>query len=352
MHIFALGFILHPQFYHCGLSLLKDNKRHGNYTNKRNVFSQGRLKLAAQFYFKKYRLESSADNADKEAKTVGQQFSCWVTQSRLEACTVPEVDEFYDDPAAFWLINASELPELSRLATFLLCCTVQSADCERVFKDFDLIHTKARNRLNPVKTRMTHQIKTDLRRQRPVNSNYTSSNVANKVISSDEPERLDVDAAATADHHDDEVDGEFEDAEEDDTEEIDTMQVLLSAFDSIAFEEIGDDEHYDDMEVDDLHAEIVEAEAGTLLNAFGMPETPPRRVESPADLDPWPDSNVANFPQENASFFNRIRNVRTDKVPLVKIFSGRVPLPELKSLYHDNKKVDSDVDAGDKRKKK
>lgn len=90
IHLYTLGFVLHPHFYHCALALLQDSKtHHGNYTTNRNRFSQGRLKLAAEFYFKKFSLESRPGKEDEEARSVGQQLLCWLNQSALEACNVP-----------------------------------------------------------------------------------------------------------------------------------------------------------------------------------------------------------------------------------------------------------------------
>ena len=47
----------------------------------------------------------------------------------------------------WWEENAVELPEILNLAKFLLDCPIQSASCERLFKDFGRYHTKVRNKI-------------------------------------------------------------------------------------------------------------------------------------------------------------------------------------------------------------
>lgn len=51
------------------------------------------------------------------------------------------------EPVLFWNIVGDKFPVLSQLATFLLSCRVQSADCERLFSTYGLYLTPSRNRL-------------------------------------------------------------------------------------------------------------------------------------------------------------------------------------------------------------
>ena len=67
----------------------------------------------------------------------------------------------------WWEENAVELPELSNMAKFLLDCPIQSASCERLFKDFGRYHIKVQNKLHASTTLKSTQIIHDIRRTYP-----------------------------------------------------------------------------------------------------------------------------------------------------------------------------------------
>ena len=50
-------------------------------------------------------------------------------------------DDLNGDPVDYWLKQAEDFPELSVFAAFLICCPVQGASCERMFKYWHLYHT-------------------------------------------------------------------------------------------------------------------------------------------------------------------------------------------------------------------
>lgn len=51
------------------------------------------------------------------------------------------------EPVLFWRVVGDEFPLLCRLASYLLSCKVQSADCERLFSAYGLIMTPSKNRM-------------------------------------------------------------------------------------------------------------------------------------------------------------------------------------------------------------
>ena len=67
----------------------------------------------------------------------------------------------------WWEENAVDLPEISNLEKFLLNCLIQSALCERLFKDFGRYHTKVRNKLHASTTLKSTHILHDIRRTYP-----------------------------------------------------------------------------------------------------------------------------------------------------------------------------------------
>ena len=89
----------------------------------------------------------------------------WMKGKSLEV--MDDTDEVAKnvDPVDFFLPDMIEHRPFIRIAIFLLSCPVQSASCERLFKDFFFFHTKARNRLSdPIRKRLT-MIKHDIIRK-------------------------------------------------------------------------------------------------------------------------------------------------------------------------------------------
>ena len=69
------------------------------------------------------------------------------------------------DPVYLFLPHIIEHRPFIWLDVFILSCPVQSASYERLFKDFNFFHTKARNRLSdPIRKRLT-MIKHDMIRK-------------------------------------------------------------------------------------------------------------------------------------------------------------------------------------------
>ena len=83
-----------------------------------------------------------------------------------------EVDKNVD-PVDFFLPHMIEHRPFIRIAIFILICTVQSASCERLLKDFAFFHTKPRNRLSDAIRKRLTMIKHDIIR------NYGTDNVHN-----------------------------------------------------------------------------------------------------------------------------------------------------------------------------
>lgn len=146
--LFLLAFLLHPQYREVGRHLFNElNKDKGSWAMDKNCLSEGCLQQAIVFYYAKHKLAPVDTNWESEKKNLARQFTVWITGGvKLDDTTFTSYEGEY--PAEWWITHSSELPQLFRFAIFLLSAPVQGADCERLFKDLALFHTKARNRMH------------------------------------------------------------------------------------------------------------------------------------------------------------------------------------------------------------
>ena len=57
-HLLFLAFLVHPVFHQVAIKILDElEKNNGNYTDKKNCLSRGRLITASVFYYKKHKLQ-------------------------------------------------------------------------------------------------------------------------------------------------------------------------------------------------------------------------------------------------------------------------------------------------------
>ena len=106
---------------------------------------------AAQLYFEKWELYSDVENMDEEKKALGKDFLDWMRKDESTMEYFHNADYINGDPVDYWLKQAEDFPKLSVFSDFLLCCPVQGASCERMFKDWQLYHTNKRNKLASLK---------------------------------------------------------------------------------------------------------------------------------------------------------------------------------------------------------
>jgi hypothetical protein len=147
--IFFLAFALHPAFRNIAVAFLEaSHTQNGTWTSKKNPLSVARLKAAAVFYCDKFKLWTPGKR-DEERRNLKKDLGRWLKvdgefgQVELPGGKFKGTDNAVD----FWLEHTVEHPGLANLAVHFLCCPVQSASCERLFKDYALFRTKARNRL-------------------------------------------------------------------------------------------------------------------------------------------------------------------------------------------------------------
>ena len=164
--LFFLAFALHPAYRRVTSLLLEQSLNdHGNWKKCRNYFSVSRLRVSAQFYFGKFELldqsRASAEETSSILNELDDDLQKWLKNLPLDL--VPYMEG--SDPVDWWMRQIDEFPAIATLAIFLLDAPVQSASCERLFKEFSRLHTKARNRLHPQTTHMMALVKYDVKRR-------------------------------------------------------------------------------------------------------------------------------------------------------------------------------------------
>ena len=124
----------------------------------------GRLAHAALFYYDMKELhppEATEEEGEEGRGDLKRHIRKWLTGTRNLG--VPRYQgEKKENLVKWWEENAVELPEILKLAKFLLDCPIQSASCERLFKDFGRYHTKVRNKLDASTTLKSTQILHDI----------------------------------------------------------------------------------------------------------------------------------------------------------------------------------------------
>jgi hypothetical protein len=189
--LFFLSFLLHPTYRRCAQTILsKATEKKGSWVTDRNVLSEGRMRQAVVFYYRKFRLYQS-ENEDAEQQHLVKQFSIWMSGAiKLDDVTFMSYQGEY--PAEWWLYHKSELPQLSRFAVFLLSAPVQGADCGRLFKDLAAFHTKSRPRMHSTTIFGSAAIAHSLRRKYSQDYEKNSgSKTRNRFISPEEYDKVD-----------------------------------------------------------------------------------------------------------------------------------------------------------------
>ena len=263
-------------------------------------------------------------------------------------------------PVDFFLPHMIKHRPFIRISIFLLSCPIQSASCERLFKDFAFFHTKARNRLSDHIRKPLTMIKHDIiRKYRTdnVHNNRKQKGNKNRMVVSREYNRLD-----------DIVEDENEEESDKDGEGVDRGDAAAATLLDMLVDEKGNYSSYEDKsdegittcgrlvyEIEaaaDLHVEGHTDKAALSLWRSGLdsvipmddenlyhqresaggcshattegsdigesnndePEDDEPEIFDPQNLDPLTDHNIPTFPQENRQYFLSIINVRTDKV--------------------------------------
>jgi hypothetical protein len=95
------------------------------------VHNKGTINPETDYYYQ--------EDVDKSVARLGRNVKEWmmgrlVMEDNFDAAT--------DNPVEWWALQEREYPEISSFAMFLLSCPVQSASCERIFKNYSAYHTK------------------------------------------------------------------------------------------------------------------------------------------------------------------------------------------------------------------
>ena len=345
--LFFLTFALHPA-YRRTASLLLDVSliTDGNWRTDRNYFSISRLVTSAKFYFGKFELlDNSVTNERKNniLMDLDDLVQKWLKNLPLDI--LPYKDG--TDPVDWWMRQRDEFPSIAALAMFLLDAPVQSASCERLFKEFSRFHTKGRNRLHPRTTHMMAQVKYRLRRRyndenlridsetkrstnrfiSPIEHTRTDtpqspqpSSLCNNHYTGDvadlATEDMSVSSKADSDYSSDSIPG----TEEDIFQKSDDDNII-QRWDKVLEASIPD-------ESDDGNIVIEEDEAQFLLIDSNEIECFEKRR---LDLPLLPDDNDPKYPQEDNMYFKRKKQdkyVRTDKYTLSRLYLYCAQLPE------------------------
>lgn len=353
--LFFLTFALHPAYRQTATHLLDQSWiLYGNWRQKRNYFSVSRVIESAKFYYCKFELLnlSLVDEETKQSilNDLGDSVHKWLSNERLD------VGAFKDgsDPFDWWRRQKVEFPAIANLAMFLLDAPVQSASCERLFKEFSRLHTKSRNRLDPQTTHMMAQVKYNVRRKYRDDLTSANKRSTNRYISPDEHCRLDTPISPARNTLDNDafnplelLDSDNEEADYLSDEEMDDgdelmdenesdLERLIAALSVAVPEQVEDDGmFYATNEQPNFHNEDGAEEA--TVECFER-----RRIHLPE----LPEDNDPKYPQEDNAYFKRSRPesyVRTDKYPLSRLYelctklTEKDDIPSIRSVYNKKK---------------
>jgi hypothetical protein len=337
-HVFFLSFILHPKYWTYAASMINGSEeKNGNWTYGKNIFSANRLVTAAKLYFGKHQLhidcmKNSVSGFEKKnflkssLSRLHNDLTIWIDWHCFDSGLTHE-DYQGGHPVEFWAKRAREHNELSHLARFLLSAVVQSASCERIFKSWMLFQTKFRNPLLPHKTQGMNRVRRELSRKRREESGrmLTARQTAkprkskNRFVNPEErktvlEKRLTTVNTLGVDQDDEEGDAdveEFDDEDEDDNsnDDIEKYDLLCEWKQTLA--------HIQEDEEDEDEGQLFEddsEEHGSSVPVYECFE------ETDEDLEPLPEDNNPNYPQENKIYFaskKGMKNyVRNDKMSL------------------------------------
>jgi hypothetical protein len=227
------------------------------------------------------------------------------------------------DWTRYWTYLGSRLPKLAKLAMRILSVVCQSASCERLFKDFAMIHTKSRNRMDKATTEAIELVKHQLMiKKKTVTAALPMAKSKRRIVQPQERRRLDLvsfDVATAVKAKG--IPDELDDLDLADTEDA----VLENGGDTIAFwSEILDLLGSDDMAATSMvgAADLVRPQASVTSRC--RPSLSPASL--PANLAPLPATNIASYPQYTLS---EDATVRSAKVTLSALFDNAVVLPAL-----------------------
>jgi hypothetical protein len=142
-----------------------------------------------------------------------------------------------DDPVEWWRDLLVEYGPLANLAMFLLDAPVQSATCERIFKNYAAFHTKKRNQLGNKKVYKMTQVKYNMSSKygsdEQTQKNQKVTLQKNKAISPIEHKKITIDDTTTAPMEEEAIESEDIEAssEEDVSLEVDEWLDLLAEMD-------------------------------------------------------------------------------------------------------------------------
>ena len=114
--LFFLAFMLHPMCRSVAAKIISisTNKR-GNWRRKKNPLTLQRLMAAACFYYCKFRLCANPDDSEYETSELKDQLQDLFN----DTLDLPKHKPEKHDVAQWWLSQKAEIPQLSKLATFL-----------------------------------------------------------------------------------------------------------------------------------------------------------------------------------------------------------------------------------------
>jgi hAT family C-terminal dimerisation region len=349
--LFFLALAMHPHFASLARLILEKLKSSKNINQ--SVLTYTRLVQATLFYYQKHRLLSPdcEDDQEKRAKELNRlkrhMLDYLLGRTETKTLSLHPWLPTDDDPVAWWHLGAesNSYPELSRFGCFLLSCPVQSASCERLFKEFARQHTKSRNRLSH--TTVFHQsvVVYDMQQNRWNNPQAKINQSTNRFLPPKEHPRVDSAGQILTP-----TDGVLQEssqgmADAGGGEEEEEELAFNNGYDesSIDMEGMMEGEELADYMVRILGnmEEENDDEEAVAVNIEDVPDVPededPFESVDESKLDPLPDNNVTNFKQEDAHYFRRKNYVRNDKYDLEWFFLKDVEIPKLMDLFKDSK---------------
>ncbi|OQR85546.1 hypothetical protein ACHHYP_11709 [Achlya hypogyna] len=137
----------------------------------------------AVFYFKKFFPQNSSD---------GLLMLVVDFIDKDDALGLPLDPLVVGDWVQYWRYLGQRLPQLAQLAMRILSVVCQSASCERLFKDFAMIHTKARNRMSKTTTVAITRVKHELVAKKKTAATKPPEKTKKRIIHPQERRRLDL----------------------------------------------------------------------------------------------------------------------------------------------------------------
>ena len=308
--LFLLAYVLHPHFTNTALNVLTRMSDSGPYAR---YFNKQTLARVADAYFKKWFEDYVPSENEDSLQYLMFRF---LTEESFRTRLFPSGCFLFNSSwtchsAWEWVLESPTDCQLAKFALKLLGAQPQSADQERVFKEFARHHTSVRNHMSTSTMTKLSMVKAHyIDKQRAARGKQQSKN---RILMPDERPRVPQREQQMPENDARRDNGESEDADEDEK----NADENVVEFWNDALQTVESDDDCDEWIEDVIDCgQIVHLDPSVYGNYNDFRPLHSERIASIIS-SPLPHLSDCNYPQENLS---SLKNFRAAKFPLLHLF--------------------------------